>query len=208
MLQSSSGQKWKKCKQMLLFIHYWGYTSLEVKVQYGGLPVDRVVVLQRMLRYGWLLHHPSLAAIPVFLQSRLQSPLVLDHGRGQELLVKEALHIQMTPSEECYNWDKGLKSLVAWPLWWGDRKGGAILTNLQGVVTYMSCVEAFATGNAWLQFDLWPLKYQAINSFRRDNQAIKNLDPSHKCFNRWHISGYPLTFDLQWCVSSVVHRYK
>ena len=25
---------------------------------------------------------------------------VLDHGRGQELLVKEALHTQMTPSEE------------------------------------------------------------------------------------------------------------
>ena len=33
MLQSSSGWKWKKCEQMLLFIamHYWGYTSWEVK---------------------------------------------------------------------------------------------------------------------------------------------------------------------------------
>ena len=28
---------------------------------------------------------------------------VLDHDRGQELLVKEALHIQMTPSQECFN---------------------------------------------------------------------------------------------------------
>ena len=28
---------------------------------------------------------------------------VLDHSRGQELLVKEALHIQMTPTEECFN---------------------------------------------------------------------------------------------------------
>ena len=28
---------------------------------------------------------------------------VLDHGRGQELLVKEALHIKMTPSEEGFN---------------------------------------------------------------------------------------------------------
>ena len=28
---------------------------------------------------------------------------VLDHGRGQELLVKEALHIQMTPVEERFN---------------------------------------------------------------------------------------------------------
>jgi len=39
MLQSSSGQKWKKCVQTLLFIaiHYWGYTSLEVKGQWGLL---------------------------------------------------------------------------------------------------------------------------------------------------------------------------
>ena len=28
---------------------------------------------------------------------------VLDHGRGQKVLVKEALHIQMTPSEEYFN---------------------------------------------------------------------------------------------------------
>ena len=34
---------------------------------------------------------------------------VLDHGRGQELLVKETLHIQMTPSEECFNRDGGLE---------------------------------------------------------------------------------------------------
>ena len=33
----------------------------------------------------------------------------LDQGRGQELLVKEALHIQMTPSEECFNRDGGLE---------------------------------------------------------------------------------------------------
>ena len=34
---------------------------------------------------------------------------VLDHGRGQELLVKEALHIQMTPVEERFNRDGGLE---------------------------------------------------------------------------------------------------
>ena len=34
---------------------------------------------------------------------------VLGHGRGQELLVKEALHIQMTPSEEYSNRDGGLE---------------------------------------------------------------------------------------------------
>ena len=39
MLQSSSGQKWKKCKTTLLFIaiHYWGYTSSEVKDRWGLL---------------------------------------------------------------------------------------------------------------------------------------------------------------------------
>ena len=39
---------------------------------------------------------------------------VLDHGRGQELLVKEALHIQMTPSEEHFNWDGGLEVPGCW----------------------------------------------------------------------------------------------
>ena len=34
---------------------------------------------------------------------------MLDHGIGQELLVKEALHIQMTPSEERFNQDGGLE---------------------------------------------------------------------------------------------------
>ena len=34
---------------------------------------------------------------------------VLDHGRGQELLVKEALHIQMTPSEEHFSQDGEMK---------------------------------------------------------------------------------------------------
>ena len=39
---------------------------------------------------------------------------VLDRGRGQELLLKEALHIQMTPSEECSNRDGGLKVPGCW----------------------------------------------------------------------------------------------
>ena len=44
----------------------------------------------------------------------LEEATVLDHGRRQELLVKEALHIQMTPSEECFNWDGGLEVLGCW----------------------------------------------------------------------------------------------
>ena len=39
---------------------------------------------------------------------------VLDHGRGQELLMKEALHIQMTPSEERFNRDGGLEVPGCW----------------------------------------------------------------------------------------------
>ena len=39
---------------------------------------------------------------------------VLDHGRGQELLVKEALHIQMTPVEERFNRDGGLEAPGCW----------------------------------------------------------------------------------------------
>ena len=40
--------------------------------------------------------------------------ICLDHGRGQELLVKEALHIQMTPVEECFNRDEGLEVPGCW----------------------------------------------------------------------------------------------
>ena len=46
-------------------------------VQYSGLlPVDWVVVLPHMLRYIRLLHHPPLADIFLFLQSRLQPSTV------------------------------------------------------------------------------------------------------------------------------------
>ena len=41
----------------------------------------------------WENHHPI----------HWEITTALDHGRGQELLVKEALHIQMTPVEECFN---------------------------------------------------------------------------------------------------------
>ena len=39
---------------------------------------------------------------------------VLDHGRGQELLVKEALHIKMIPTEERFNQDGGLEVPGCW----------------------------------------------------------------------------------------------
>ena len=50
---------------------------------------------------------------------------VLDHGRGQELLVKEALHIQMTPVEKRFNRDGGLEVPGCWTAVM-RRQGGAI----------------------------------------------------------------------------------
>ena len=44
--------------------------------------------------------------------------MVLDHGRGQELLVKEALHIQMTSREKHLNPSKD------WLLDFSDEKAG------------------------------------------------------------------------------------
>ena len=48
---------------------------------------------------------------------------MLDHGRVLELLVKKALHIQMTPSEERFNQDGGLEIQ-------GREWGEAIFTDL------------------------------------------------------------------------------
>ena len=47
--------------------------------------------------HAWENHHP------IHWETTMQ-----DYGRGQELLVKEALHIQMTPTEEPFNQDGGL----------------------------------------------------------------------------------------------------
>ena len=57
-------------------------------------------------RSTWEHHHPIY----------WEETTVLDHGRGQELLVKEALHIQMTPVEEHFNQDGGLEVPGCWTL--------------------------------------------------------------------------------------------
>ena len=49
--------------------------------------------------HAWENHHPI----------HWEETTVLDHSRGQELLVKEALHIQMIPTEERLNQDGGLE---------------------------------------------------------------------------------------------------
>ena len=54
--------------------------------------------------HAWENHHPI----------DWEETTVLDRGRGQELLLKEALHIQMTPSEERFNRDGGLEVPGCW----------------------------------------------------------------------------------------------
>ena len=65
-----------------------------------------MMVKSAVAEHAWENHH----------QIHWEETIVLDHSRGQELLMKEALHIQMTPTEERFNQDGGLESLVVGPL--------------------------------------------------------------------------------------------
>ena len=56
------------------------------------------------VEYTWENHHLM----------HWEETIVLDHGREQELLVKEALHIQMTTSDEHFNEDGGLEVPGCW----------------------------------------------------------------------------------------------
>ena len=69
--------------------------------------------------HAWENHHPI----------HWEETRVLHHGRGQELLVKEALHIRMTPSEERFNRDGGLEVPGYWTSVMSSQEG-AILTNI------------------------------------------------------------------------------
>ena len=60
--------------------------------------------LTALAEHAWENHHPI----------HWEKITVLDHGRGQELLVKEALHIQMTPSVERFDQDGGLEVPGCW----------------------------------------------------------------------------------------------
>ena len=54
--------------------------------------------------HAWENHHPIY----------WEDTTVLDQGRGQELLVKKSLHIQMTSSEERFNRDGGQEVPGCW----------------------------------------------------------------------------------------------
>ena len=59
---------------------------------------------------SWLLYREKGYLLPTCV--RLAT--ILDHGRGKELLVKEALHIQMIPAEEHFNRHGGLEVHGYW----------------------------------------------------------------------------------------------
>ena len=160
-LPASSSQR-SRNHGFSVFHLIWSALLSSVMVQHCAfLPVDRMVILPCMLCYSWLLHHPPLTSILVFLQSRLQSlsglPNVLQlwpglHwgdqmesggtpgcGDGREVSCsrvcvgespshhcwtmvedrscwwrRSCTCIQMTPSEEHYNWNGGLEVPGCW----------------------------------------------------------------------------------------------
>ena len=65
-----------------------------------------VIMMEKsaIVEHVWENHHPI----------HWEETTVLDHGRGQELLVKEALHIKMIPTEERFNQDGGLEVPGCW----------------------------------------------------------------------------------------------
>ena len=63
-----------------------------------------MMVKSAVAEHAWENHH----------QIHWEETIVLDHSRGQELLMKEALHIQMTPTEERFNRDGGLEFPGCW----------------------------------------------------------------------------------------------
>ena len=60
--------------------------------------------MKKSVDHAWENYHPI----------HWEETTVLDHDRGQKLLVKEALHIQMTPSEEHFNRDGGMEVHGCW----------------------------------------------------------------------------------------------
>jgi len=78
------------------------------------------MVKSAVAEHAWEHHHPIHGE---------ETP-VLDHGRGQELLVKEALQIQMTPVKERFNQDEGLEVPGCWTAVMRRQEGRNNLTDL------------------------------------------------------------------------------
>ena len=154
---------------LFIAMHYRGHASLEVKGRWGLLlPPCLLITVQQpgtcsppswfkcssagiiwMCRASFtssscpLLRSSTVVSsqwIGWWFSHTCSATTVLDHGRGQEMLVKEALHIQMIPAEECFNWDRGL---VAGLLWSEGSEGETILTDFW---LPMTCI----LSSAWL----------------------------------------------------------
>ena len=63
--------------------------------------------------HAWENHHPI----------DWEGTTVLDHSRGQELLLKDALHIQITPSGERFNRDGGMEVPGCWTAVMSKQRG-------------------------------------------------------------------------------------
>ena len=71
---------------------------------YFRVITSKFIYKSAVAEHAWQNHHPI----------DWEETTVLDRGKGQELLLKEALHIQMTPSEERFNRDEGLEVSGCW----------------------------------------------------------------------------------------------
>ena len=74
----------------ILFLELWPVIHM------GDQMDDRTADHIQQIEHVWENHHPSHC-----LLGRDRNHM---HGRGQELPVKKALHIQMAPAEELFNW--------------------------------------------------------------------------------------------------------
>ena len=75
-------------------LHQRDKTELEMRLKEHRDACERgMIERSAAAKHAWEIHHPI----------HWEETTVLDLGRRQELLVKETLHIQMTPAEEHFN---------------------------------------------------------------------------------------------------------
>ena len=136
MLQSSPGRKWKKCEQTLPFIamHYWGYTSLEVKGRWGLLlPPCLLITVQQpgtssppswfkrssagiiwmcgasftssaMVQYGGLLPVDRVVLLPCMLRYHRTEPWLEDRSCWWRRPCTSRWYLQRSASTETEDW--------------------------------------------------------------------------------------------------------
>ena len=102
---------------------------------------------------------------------------MLDHGTGQKLLVKKALHIQMTPWKEHFNRDEGLEVPECWT---------TVIKPWQ-IMLETSCIMLCQ------QFLEMQLSHSCYAQLCKGNQPLFS-DPKHACLTiKWY-SGDELVY--------------